>query len=339
MSDRLRVALVCPGRGSYGRDQLGTLPLDDERVAWLDAYRKGLDRPSLAELDGKERFSARWHLAGEHASLLTFAATVADLAALDPAKAEVVAVTGNSMGFYTALHASGCLALDEAAHLVETLASFQAGNVVGGQLLYPLVDGSWTTQDELVGTLERALEHPELHLSIRLGGTAVLGGTDAGLKHAQQVLPPIERTGRTFPQKLPLHSAFHTPVMTPTSERAFDALGGMELGRPRVPLVDGEGRVWRHWSDPRELLAWTLGHQIVATYDFTAAVTTVLGDYAPDALVCPGPGDTMGGPVGQVLVQLGWRGLRDFQDFLEAQRSDRPLVLAMVRPEQRARVV
>ena len=338
MSERLRVALVCPGRGSYGRDQLGSLPLDDGRVAWLDAYRTRLGRPSLAELDGKERFSAKWHLAGEHASLLTFAATVADLAALDPQKAEVVAVTGNSMGFYTALYASGCLPLDGAAHLVETLASFQAGNVLGGQLLYPVVDGSWTPQPELAAAVERALEHPELHLSIRLGGTAVLGGTDAGLRHAQEVLPALERTGRSFPQKLPLHSAFHTPVMHATSQRAFEALGDLAIGAPQLPLVDGEGRVWRRWSDPGDLLAWTLGHQIVASYDFTAAVATVLGDYAPDALVCPGPGDTMGGPVGQVLVQLGWRGLRDFQDFLEAQRSDRPAVLAMVRPDQRARV-
>jgi len=336
MSERLRIALVCPGRGSYGARQLGTLPLDDERVAWLERYRARLGRPTLSELDGRERFSARWHLAGEHASLLTFAATVADIAALDPTRAELVAVTGNSMGFYSALYAAGSLSLEAAAHLVETLASFQAGNVVGGQLLYPLVDETWLPRPELIEAVERALEHPELHLSIRLGGTAVLGGSDDGLRHALQVLSALERTGRQFPLRLPLHSAFHTPCMEPTSARAFEVLADMDVAAPRVPLIDGDGRVWRHWSDPRALLSWTLGAQIVNTYDFSAAVATVLGDYAPDALVCPGPGDTMGGPVGQVLVAQGWRGLRDFQDFLEVQRSDRPLVLAMARAEQRA---
>jgi hypothetical protein len=62
------------------------------------------------------------------------------------------------MGFYTALHAAGALELLEAARLVETLGHYQAGRVIGGQLVYPLVD-------------------------------------DEGLARAGEALPPLERGG------------------------------------------------------------------------------------------------------------------------------------------------
>ena len=41
----------------------------------------------------------------------------------------------------------------------------------------------------------------------------------------------------------------------------------------------------------------------------------------------------------QILVAQRWRGLRSRADFLAMQASDRPIVLAMHRPEQRARAV
>jgi hypothetical protein len=103
-------------------------------------------------------------------------------------------------------------------------------------------------------------------------------------------------------------------------------------------MIAGGGRVFGAWSSPAAILDYTLREQILATYDFSAALRCALYDYAPEVVICLGPGDTMGGPVGQVMVETGWRGMRDFTDFLEAQRSDAPPVIAMARPEQRARV-
>ena len=53
----------------------------------------------------------------------------------------------------------------------------------------------------------------------------------------------------------------------------------------------------------------------------------------------PGPGSTMGGPVAQIMIQQGWRGLRDRQDFLEAQAGARPVLLSMAWPDQRGKVI
>jgi [acyl-carrier-protein] S-malonyltransferase len=96
--------------------------------------------------------------------------------------------------------------------------------------------------------------------------------------------------------------------------------------------------VFRPWADPAAILRYTLGPQIVEPFDLERAIATAFGELGPDAAVLPGPGDHLGSAVAQILIARGWRGLRDRRDFLEAQAGDRPIVLAMSRPEQRARV-
>jgi len=334
-----RALVVCPGRGSYGRAQLGSLRGGHPIVAALDRFRAALGRPTLSELDGAAAYAPHLHVAGEHASLLTFACTAVDLAAIDPARIEIVGVTGNSMGFYTALHAAGALELLEAARLVETLGHYQADRVIGGQLIYPLVDDDWRPSPPLAAAVAEALRAPGVHVSIRLGGSIVLGADDAGLAHARRILPPVERGGLRYPLPLPLHSAFHTPLMAGTSARARADLADLALGSPSITLVAGDGTVLRPWADPSAIRRYTLGPQIVEPFDLERAVATALGELGPDAVVLPGPGDNLGGAIAQILIARRWRGLRDRRDFLEAQAGDRPILLAMSRPDQRARAV
>ena len=344
----LRALLVCPGRGSYGRPQLGSLraargrpaarPAAPSIIEALDRFRAEFDRPTISALDAAAEYAPRLHVAGEHASLLTFACTAADVAALDPARVQVVGVTGNSMGFYTALHAAGALELLEAARLVETLGHYQAGNVIGGQLVYPLVGDDWRPAPVLADAVAEALRQPGVHVSIRLGGSIVLGASEEGLAHARRVLPPLERAGVRYPLPLPLHSAFHTPLMAETGARARADLAGLALRSPALTLVAGDGTVFRPWADPTALWRYTLGPQIIEPFDLERAVATAFGELGPDAAVLPGPGDNLGGALAQILISRGWRGLRDRRDFLEAQAGERPIVLAMSRPAQRARV-
>jgi acyl transferase domain-containing protein len=339
---RLRALIVCPGRGSYGRGQLGSLPAGeraDPVVAALDRFRARLGRPAISALDRAPEYTPRLHVAGEHASLLTFAGTAVDLAQLSRDKLDIVGVTGNSMGFYTALYAAGALDLDGAARLVETLGHYQADNVIGAQLLYPLVDDDWHPSAAHAGAVDAALDHPGVHVSIRLGGTIVLGVDGDGLAHARRVLPAIDRGGLRYPAQLPLHSAFHTPLMAQAGERARADLADLPIRSPAITLIGGDGCVHRPWASPAALWSYTLGAQIVQPFDFARAIATALGELGPDVIVLPGPGDSLGGPLGQILVAERWRGLHSRADFLAMQASDRPIVLAMHRPEQRARAV
>jgi acyl transferase domain-containing protein len=338
---RLRALVVCPGRGSYGRSQLGSLgrrASGDPIVGALDAFRARLGRPTLTEIDQAPELTPRLHVAGEHASLLTFAATAVDLAAIDRDRIDVVGVTGNSMGFYTALHAAGALDLAGAARLVETLGHYQADRVIGGQLMYPVVDDDWRPSPPLIAAVAGALDHPGVHVSIRLGGTIVLGADADGLGHARRVLPLLERGGLRYPAQLPLHSAFHTPLMAATGERARAELADLALTSPAVTLVGGDGAIHRPWAAPDALWRYTLGPQIVEPFDFTRAIVTALGELGPDVLVLPGPGDSLGSALAQILIAQRWRGLTSRAEFTAVQATDRPIVLAMHRPEQRARV-
>ena len=336
-----RALVLCPGRGSYGRPQLGSL--QGRSSAFLDAFdahRAALGRPTVRELDAAERYSARMHIAGEHASILTAAYALADIEALDPEEIDIVGICGNSMGWYTALTAAGSLGAADGAALVETMGAFQTGNVIGGQILYPLVGEDWRPDTALQALVDGAVaDIPDLHWSIRLGGQAVLGGTDAALRDAAGRLPALERGAARYPLKLPMHSAFHTPLLSGTRARAEPALAGLRWGAPSVPLVDGRGRIFpAGWADPLEIRDWTLGAQIDDVFDFSAMIEAALGELAPDAIVLPGPGSNLGGAVAQVLIRLGWQGIHSKADFLARQAAD-PIVLAMGREDQRPLVV
>ena len=343
---RLRALIVCPGRGSYERGSLGSLQgrssAATEIVAQCDAYRAARDEPTVSELDRDERYRATRHVAGEHASLLTFAASLADWAELDRDRYDVVGVAGNSMGWYTALAVSGALPLGDAIRLVDTLGGYQRGNVIGGQVMYPLSDEDWQPDPALADTVERALTAAreaghEAHWSIDLGGTAILGADRDGVKFLLEHLPPLTRGARTYPLQLPLHSAFHTPLMSATGERARSELADLDFGAPTWPLVDGRGMVFRpRWADPDALRSYTLGHQLVAPYEFTTSIRTAARHVGPDVVICLGPGNPLGGAVARALLEDGWRGVRSKEAF---KALPEPLVRSFGLAEQRPELV
>jgi len=241
------------------------------------------------------------------------------------------------MGWYTALAVAGALPPADAFTLVETMGQYQANNVVGGQVLYPLVDAEWRPlpSPELASALA---EIPDLHWSIRLGGQAVIGGTQAALDALMKRLPPRKIGDREAPFQLPLHSAFHTPLLRETAARAQADLADLRWSAPRVPLIDGRGAVFRPYAgDPVAIRDYTLSTQVVEPYDFGASVRVALREFAPDALVLLGPGGNLGGAVAQTLIADTWRGL-DGRAAFTALQADTPYVLSMARPEQRARV-
>lgn len=329
-----RVIVVCPGRGSYGRELLGSLARTP-RVEVANAFRAALGRPTPSEMDAAPAYASRLHVAGENASILTMACTLADADRLDGV--EVCCVIGNSMGWYTALAVAGALPLQDALTLVETMGQYQVANVLGGQVLYPLVDADWKPwpSPELDAALR---EVPGLHWSIRLGGQAVIGGTNEALAELTRRLPPRKVGERDAPMQLPLHSAFHTPLMASTSARAKADLAGLGWKAPDVPMVDGHGVIHRpRWADPAAIRDYTLGAQVIEPYDFGLSLRVALREYAPDAVVLLGPGGNLGGATAQAMITEGWKGVHDKAGF-QALQGDAPFVISMARPEQRALV-
>src|SRR5262249_37479877 len=145
-------------------------------------------------------------------------------------------------------------------------------------------------------------------------------------------LPRVQLGSNTYPFRLIGHGPYHTPLVEEVSARARERLSGLEFRPPRVTLIDGRGVRFTPWSsDPGELADYSLGSQIVKPFDFGLAVRVALREHAPELLVLPGPGNTLGSICGQVLIAEGWRGIRSRADFDAAQVSSDPIVESMRR--------
>jgi len=345
----MRYAIICPGRGSYTESSLGTLTAAlskggraAELVQEADELRRSYNLTSLAELDGAERFSAARHLRPANVSALIFVATILDVEESRWAHAddELVGICGNSMGWYTALAAASALSFADGFSLVQEMAIMQESQRGGGQLLYPVVDENWQPDPERKRAVEDALasSHGKAFPSIDLGGLVVLAGSDTGITHLGRSLPPIAPgTDNTFgkhsyPLRLAQHGPYHSRLLSDVAFRAQSQLANLDWRRPAVTMVDGRGtRFTPAATHPAELANYTLGHQVTRPFDFTRSVRTLLREQAPDRLVLPGPGNTLGGICGQILCIEGWRGIHTRADFNAAQATDSPPVESMRR--------
>ena len=347
MAERLAALVICPGRGTYGKAELGYLKrLHADRsdlLGAVDRLRSERGQPTMSELDGADRFSAATYTRGDIASPLIFTASYADFLAIDRSRYSIAAVTGNSMGWYTTLACAGAASAEHGFSIVDAMGENSQAGAPGGQVLLTLVDEEWREvaglRDALLALVGTIGARPgcALSVSIELGGMIVFAGNDAGLDALLAEAPPTP--GRE-PLRLVNHGPFHSPLMQASSDRAMAHLPATWLAAPAVPMVDGRGHIWRPFaSDPEALRRYTFAIQILETYDFTRAVQVATLEYAPDRIILLGPGDTLGGAIAQALIAIQWRGLRSKGDFHEMQSSSAPVLLSMGREDQRALVV
>lgn len=336
--------VIFPGRGTYGKDELGYLARHhaDKKafLAGVDAWRAAQGRETVSALDNAKTYSAAKHASSLNASALIYACALADFAAIDREKFDIVAVCGNSLGWYLTLGGAGAVNEANAIHLVDTMGALMEREGTGGQLIYPFVGEDWRESKANVKAIGEALHagrtEGEAYLSIRLGGMAVLAGDEAGMAAMETVLPKAEDR---YPFRLARHAAFHTPLLAHVSDAAFEALPEEMFAAPRIPMIDGQGRIWTPYAtDTQALYRYTFGHQIVETYDFSKSVEVAVKEFAPDKLILAGPGATLGAPIAQELIRHRWKGLTSKADFSALQKKD-PFLIAMGRVDQRALAV
>lgn len=337
--------VICPGRGTYNKTELGYLRdhfPDAALLARFDDQRRTEGQATLAELDGAERFSLATHTRGDNASALIYAAALGDFFSIDREQIDIVAVTGNSMGWYSALVCGGALTPEDGFRVANTMGTLMQQSLIGGQLVYPHLGEDWRADPArkaellaLVGEIATRPGHA-LYLSIDLGGMLVIAGNEAGLVAFEAVVPSID--GR-FPMRLGNHAAFHTSLVAPVAEQGRAMLSASLFQQPQLPLIDGRGAIW--WpgaTDTQALYDYTLGTQVIEPYDFTRAVTIAAREFAPDLFIVTGPGTTLGGTVAQSLISVNWRGMASKDDF-KLRQEQAPLLLSMGMPGQRASVI
>ncbi len=336
----MRTAVViCPGRGTYGKGELGTLARHFHNaplLAHFDARRTEQGQETLTALDSAATYSVAKHTRGDNASALIYAATIADFTALQDI--EILAVTGNSMGWYSALACAGALSPEDGFEVVNTMGTLMQESLIGGQLIHPFVDENWLNNPvqkaallALTADINTRPDHT-LALSINLGGMLVLAGNEAGLTAFETAVPPAQ--GR-FPLRLANHAAFHTALQAPVAAKGRAKLSASSFAQPKYPLIDGRGAIWWPYAtDTQALWDYTFGHQVTEPYDFTHAVQIAAREFAPDLFIITGPGTTLGGATAQALILANWQGMASKSDFQSAQQEV-PFLISMGMDDQR----
>jgi len=327
-----RAALFCPGRGSYTKRTMKLLPEEHPWVAEAETLRAEYGLPPLLELD-RARWHGDTHLRPDHASPLIYVHSMLD-AAQARQEHDVVCIGGNSMGWYTAVAAAGALSFADGFRLVQEMALLQMEFADGGQILYPLIDDQWRIDPKMERRIGEALHAlaGETYPSIALGGYAVLAGTEKGVEQLLETLPPVEMGPSLFPYRLKHHGPYHTPLLEGVARKAAAQLMRLGWQPPEIALIDGRGVRFPPWTtDAHELAAYTLGAQIATPFGFTTSVRFALREYAPDLVVLPGPGNTLGSICGQVMVMEGYKGVRSRDDFERVQAGDAPVIWSMRR--------
>ena len=338
MSAKKTAVVICPGRGTYNAAELGYLARHhkDKKsfIDMIDRVRAEAGQDPISSLDVAQKFSSQRHGSGENASLLIYACALADFFSINRELYDIVGVTGNSMGWYLSLAAGGALSLEDGARLVNGMGLIMTQHGVGGQVVYPKIDYNWVPNAKRQKLIDGALSmigDLTLSTSIHLGGLHVFAGGDRGIKHLMAELP---KDGN-FPLRLRGHSAFHSPQLDHIVPMAKAAFASDIFRAPELPLIDGQGNIWPHFStDTHALYDYTLGRQINGTYDFTRAVQVAAKEFAPDVFIVLGPGGTMGAPTAQSLIEMEWHDMKSKSDFLEKQK-DVPLIISMGRDDQR----
>lgn len=329
-----RIVIICPGRGTYTRDTSGYLAAfgasAKNQIAYMDDQRKLVGNSTLTKLDSKP-FRAKIHMSGEHASPLIYACSLSDFLSIDQEKYEIVAITGNSMGWYSALALSGALTHENAYSLISTMGSMMKEGTIGGQIIYSVVDENWHVDESEKEEVLTAIKNVNAHVSIYLGGYLVIGGEQSALDILLKKLPAKDN----YPFQLPFHAAFHTPLLDSISKKACELLPQSIFQKPSVSLVDGRGHIWSPFStETVDLYNYTLGHQVTNAYDFFTAITVAIKEFCPDKLVLLGPGNTLGGSIGQIIIENNWLDMDSKSAFSSLQKEN-PYLISMGMEEQR----
>jgi len=187
--------VICPGRGVYNKTELGYYARHHanktELLSSFDAMRLSKAQIKISDLDGADKFSVSKFTRGDNASGLIYACSYADFLAIDKDTYDIVAVTGNSMGWYTALACGGALTAQAGFDVVNTMGTIMQEHLVGGQIIYPIMDENWQLIEGAKETvLDVIARIDDLYVSICLGGFIVLAGTDEALKAAEAQLEP-----------------------------------------------------------------------------------------------------------------------------------------------------
>jgi [acyl-carrier-protein] S-malonyltransferase len=224
---------------------------------------------------------------------------VASLAALEQLKAaepdaasSVVATAGLSLGEYTALAFAGALSFEDGLKVVQARGRAMQDAATATPSGMTSILGLEVPEVEALVIEARGADTLEVANLLCPGNTVVSGS-----------LPAIERLEQLCVQKggirtvrLAVAGAFHTRLMKPADEKLAEALSGVTMNAPRVPVWSNVDA--RPHTDPAEIRG-LLVRQVLSPVRWEDTTRGLLAD-GVDRFYEVGPGRVLAGLVKRV---------------------------------------
>ena len=303
MADGL--AIVFPGQGAQSVGMAGD---------WVDAHppaRRLFDR--AGDLLGYDLL--RTSREGPADRLNTTAVSqpailVTSLAALEVLRArqehplDAATITaGLSLGEYTALVFAGALSFDDAVRLVDVRG--RAMQECSGRRPGAMVAVLGLDRTAVAALCETCREGDVLEVAnVLCPGNVVVSGSREACARVEAAAPAA---GAMKCVRLDVAGAFHTILMQPAVERLAEALDGVALAPPRLPVVSNVDA--RPHDDPAEIRR-LLGRQMVGVVEWSDSMAYILSTGARSMWEV-GPGRVLRGLMKRIDRSVACSGVFD----------------------------
>jgi [acyl-carrier-protein] S-malonyltransferase len=270
----MSTALVFPGQGSQtvgmGKALADAFPASREVFERVDAaLGERLSRVIFEGPEAELTLTANAQPALMATSLAALRA-LETVAGLDVASAAFVA--GHSLGEYSALCAAGALTIEDTARLLRIRgAAMQKAVPVGEGAMAVLLGLDFPAVVAIAA--EAAAETGAVceAANDNGGGQVVISGAKAAVERAMEI---AKRKGAKRALPLPVSAPFHCALMRPAAEAMREALAGVEVRAPKIPVVANFSA--EPLTEP-QAIRQSLVDQVTGTVRWKASVAYMVG--------------------------------------------------------------
>jgi [acyl-carrier-protein] S-malonyltransferase len=198
-------------------------------------------------------------------------------------------MAGHSLGEFSALVCAGSLAFSDAVRLVRQRGEFMQSAVPVGEGAMAAIIG--LDDDVINATCADVTARGKgvvAAVNFNSPGQVVIAGQTAAVDGAIEAL---KAAGAKRAMPLPVSAPFHTALMKPAGERLAEAIAGVTIEPPDIPVVHNVHA--RTESDP-ERIRTLLVEQIYSPVQWTACVETIATQGFSSIVEC-GPGKVLSG--------------------------------------------
>jgi len=199
--------------------------------------------------------------------------------------AQPAVMAGHSLGEFSALVCAGALGFADAVKLVRQRGQFMQTAVPVGEGAMAAIIG---LDDEQINQICEATPGVVAAVNYNSPGQVVIAGHSGPVAAA---IESLKTAGAKRALPLPVSAPFHTELMQPAGEKLAEAIAGITINTPAVPVVHNVHA--RTESDP-ETIRGLLVEQIYSPVQWTRCVQTMLDAGVRNSVEC-GPGKVLSG--------------------------------------------